>query len=259
MSNPQGHKLISAHEIAVVYQRGRTIFRRDSFTALEDVSLDIFAGESLGVIGRNGVGKTTLLRVLAGIIKPDRGTIENFGATTAMLSMQAGFDQYASGRTNIMLSALLLGYTIEEILNRTDDIIEYSELGEFIDQPLIGYSAGMRARLGFSICYFLEPDVLLIDEALGAGDAAFRQKSSKAMREKIGSDQTVVLVSHEVNTIRNLCTRVIWIEDGKTVMEGEVSGVIREYQKSISSLSPHLHKHGRNTTAVQVSSLWSVT
>jgi len=230
-----GQCLIRAQNIAVVYNRARSLFRRDPFSALKDVSLELHAGESLGVVGRNGVGKTTLLKVLADIIRPDRGTMENCGATTAMLSMQAGFDQLATGRTNILLSALLLGYSEREITEYIDDIIDYAELGDFIDQPLTGYSAGMRARLGFSVCYYLKPDVLLIDEALGAGDIEFRRKSAAAMREKIQSDQTVVLVSHEAKTIRDLCDRAVWIEDGKTVMEGDSTSVVKAYEDFVKA------------------------
>lgn len=229
MAAERGRLLIRARNVAVVYNRSRSIFRNDRFTALGNVSLDVYAGESIGVIGRNGVGKTTLLRILADIIRPDHGRIENFGATTAMLSMQAGFDQFATGRTNILLSALLLGYSEDKIRERMDDIIEYAELGEFIDQPLMGYSAGMRSRLGFSVCYFLQPDVLLIDEALGAGDIEFRRKSASAMREKILSNQTVVLVSHEANTIRELCDRAVWIENGVTKLESDSDTVVSAY------------------------------
>ena len=222
--------LIRAQNISVVYNRRRSLFNSDPYTALENVSLELRSGESLGVIGRNGVGKTTLLRVLGNIISPNGGSIENFDATTALLSLQVGFDSHASGRTNILLSALLLGYTRREIEDRTDKIIAFSELGDFIDQPLAGYSMGMRARLGFSICYFMRPDVLLIDEALGVGDLEFREKSTEAMQQKIKSDQTVVLVSHSVNTIRQLCNRAVWIEDGVSKMEGGVDEVVEAYE-----------------------------
>lgn len=227
--------LISVREIAVTYRRRRSFFNPDPYSALKNVSLDLSRGESLGVIGRNGVGKTTLLRVLANIISPDKGTIENFGATTAMLSLQVGFELRATGRMNILLSALLLGYTKNDVDERVDDIIAFSELGEFIDQPLAGYSMGMRARLGFSICYFMNPDILLIDEALGVGDIEFRQKSNKAMREKISSDQTVVLVSHSSKTIRNLCNRAVWLEEGVSKLEGDVEEVVDAYETFIRS------------------------
>lgn len=235
METERKNLLIRVRNISVVYQRRRALLNKDPLTALQNVSLDLFAGESLGVVGRNGVGKTTLLRVLANIISPDSGTVENFGASTAMLSLQVGFDPLASGRTNILLSSLLLGYTKDEIDRRMDEIIAFSELGDFIDQPLAGYSAGMRARLGFSICYFMKPDILLIDEALGVGDIEFRQKSAKAMAEKIRSEQTVVLVSHSSNTIKNLCTRALWIEDGVSKMEGDTDAVIHAYEKYVGT------------------------
>ncbi len=231
----QRQLLIRIRNVAIIYNRRRSLFHRDPFPALTDVSLDLHAGESLGVIGRNGVGKTTLLRVLAGIILPDRGTVENFDATTALLSLQVGFDQNASGRTNILLSGLLLGFSEENIRKHMDDIIEYSELGEFIDQAVVGYSTGMRARLGFSICYYMQPDVLLIDEALGVGDIEFRQKSAAAMREKIKSKQTVVLVSHDASTIQSLCNRAVWIEDGVSRMEGDAKSVVEAYEEFVKS------------------------
>ncbi|MBT8070245.1 MAG: ATP-binding cassette domain-containing protein [Gammaproteobacteria bacterium] len=235
METERKNLLIRVRNISVVYERRRALLNKDPLTALQNVSLDLFAGESLGVVGRNGVGKTTLLRVLANIISPDSGTVENFGASTAMLSLQVGFDPLATGRTNILLSSLLLGYTKNEIDERMDEIIAFSELGGFIDQPLAGYSAGMRARLGFSICYFMKPDILLIDEALGVGDIEFRQKSAKAMAQKIRSEQTVVLVSHSSNTIKNLCTRALWIEDGMSKMEGDTDAVIHAYEKYVGT------------------------
>jgi len=237
ISKNPGNLLIRARNLSVVYKRRLSFFNRDPFAALTDVSVDVFSGESLGIIGRNGVGKTTLLRVLSEIISVDNGWLENYGATTAMLSMQAGFDPLASGRTNILLSALLLGYTKQEIDERMNDIVSFSELGDFIDQPLAGYSVGMRARLGFSVCYYMQPDILMIDEALGVGDIEFQKKSARAMEEKIQSEQTVVLVSHSANTIKNLCTRALWIEDGISKMEGEVKTVIEAYEDFIMSRS----------------------
>lgn len=245
MSTEFGRLVIRAKDMSVIFNRRRSLFHRDPYPALRNVNLKLYAGESLGVIGRNGVGKTTLLRVLANIIEPDRGVLENFDATTAMLSIQAGFDNKASGRTNILLSALLLGYTEDEINDRLHDIIAFAELGDFINQPLLTYSEGMRARLGFSICYYMQPDVLLIDEALGVGDMEFQKKSAKAMKEKIQSDQTVVLVSHSPGTIESLCNRAVWIEDGVTQMEGEAAEVVEAYQDFVRTHP----KTGQNMTA----------
>ncbi len=184
------------------------------FWALEDVSFQVFRGETVGIIGRNGAGKSTLLRILAGIVEPDRGNIYRAELRSTLLSLGAGFDMRLSGRQNIYLNGLLLGMGKSEIDTKIDGIIELSELESFIDQPVMTYSTGMRARLGFSIAYAIDPDVILIDETLGVGDARFQQKSSTLIKEKIRSNHTVVLVSHSLGLVRELCDRIIWIENG---------------------------------------------
>ncbi len=228
------HKmLLSVRGLGLDYVTSRGFFKQKKYTALEGISFDLFAGESLGVIGRNGAGKSSLLKILAGIINPDRGEMVNNGAKVALMALQVGFDNELSGRKNIFLSGLLLGFNHKEIERCLSDIVAFSELGAFIEQPVKTYSAGMRARLGFSICYIMQPEVLLIDEVLGVGDVEFRQKSSKAMRERIQSDQTVVLVSHDATTIKNLCTRAIWIEGKHVKMIGVAADVIDTYQKYV--------------------------
>jgi lipopolysaccharide transport system ATP-binding protein len=190
------------------------------------------AGETVGVIGRNGAGKSTLLKVLAGIIRPDRGEFVMHARTTALLSLQVGFVPYLSGRENVILSGLLLGLDVAEVKDRMGEIVAFAELGNFINEPLDTYSSGMRARLGFSSAFHMDPELLLVDEVLGVGDAAFVRKSSAVMRDRLRSDRTVVLVSHSAASIRALCDRVVWIDRGRVAADGEPNEVLEEYLRS---------------------------
>ena len=237
---PELEPLIQLRGVGVSYRRAQRRLwppgRR--FWALRDVSFDVHAGEALGVVGRNGVGKSTLLRVLGGILGPDRGTIRAPGVRATLLSLQVGFARHLSGRENAILSGMLLGLTRRQILERMDAIIEFSELGDFIDQPIATYSSGMTARLGFSTAFQIDPDVLLIDEVLGVGDAAFVEKSSEVLREKIRSNKTVVLVSHSAAKLRELCDRAVWIHDGVSRAEGKTDEVIRAYTEFLKTDRP---------------------
>lgn len=226
-----GRPVVEVEHVAVVYKRRRGLFAHDSFEALRDVSFNLYHGESLGIIGRNGAGKSTLLRLLAGILEPDRGCLVTAGLKTALLSLQVGFDGNLSGRYNAILSGMLLGFGRRHILEILPEIIAFAELEEFIDQPLRTYSTGMRARLGFSVAFHLDPDILLIDEVIAVGDEAFRKKSYEVMEERIRSDRTIVLVSHTPETLHKLCNRVVWIEDGETRLEGGVKEVLAAYQE----------------------------
>jgi lipopolysaccharide transport system ATP-binding protein len=196
-------------------------------------------GETLAVIGRNGVGKSTLLRLLAGIIQPDRGEMISRGLRASLIPLQLGFVDYLTGRENIMLSGMLMGLRKKEVKAKMEEIIAFSELGEFIEQPINTYSSGMRARLGFSIAIQADPDILLLDEVFSVGDAEFNQKSTSVMREKIRSDKTVVLVSHNPATIRQLCQRAVWIEEGVSRLEGAASDVLDAYEQATAR---HLKK-----------------
>jgi lipopolysaccharide transport system ATP-binding protein len=193
-------------------------------------------GEALGIIGKNGAGKSSLLRVLAGIISPDRGAYINHGYRATLLSLQVGFDRRLSGRENVMLSGLLLGLAKSEIVARMEEIIAFSELEEFIDQPIQTYSSGMRARLGFATAFYVRPDVLLIDEVLGVGDAAFVEKSKARMRERIRSD-TTVLVSHNAAAITELCDRAVWLHQGEVRGEGGAVEVMEDYLAAVKPRS----------------------
>jgi lipopolysaccharide transport system ATP-binding protein len=199
------------------------------FWALEDVSFTLQRGERLGVVGRNGAGKSTLLRTLAGIIAPDRGRIVRAPVTCQLLSLAVGFVQHLSGRDNAILSGLLLGMRRREIERRLPAIQEFSELGDFFEQPISTYSTGMMARLGFSVAIQVEPEVLLIDEVLSVGDTEFQEKSGAALRERIHGGTTVVFVSHSDSAVRQVCDRALWIEHGRSVMQGGVDDVLRAY------------------------------
>jgi lipopolysaccharide transport system ATP-binding protein len=225
-----GEAVISLRNVGVTYRIRKRMFRTLGLEALRDVSFDLRRGETLGLIGRNGAGKSTLLRVIGGLIQPDRGEVVNRGASVSLLSLNLGFDPNLNGVDNVILSALLLGIGKREALGRLDEIIEFSELGTFIREPVRTYSSGMRARLGFSIAITLSPDVLLIDEVLGVGDIHFRKKSNAALRSKIGSEQTVVLVSHSSEQIKALCDRVVWVENGVTYRVGDAGEIMAEYE-----------------------------
>lgn len=229
--------LLTLRNVGVCYRRQGSLFteKKSSFWALKDISFDLRRGEVLGIIGRNGAGKSTLLRVLAGIIRPDRGGIFNNGCHPSLLSLQVGFLPYLTGRKNAILSSMLLGLKYDEIERKIGAIAEFSELGEFFDQPISTYSTGMKARLGFSVAYHAEPDVILLDEVLGVGDENFRKRSEAAMRARIRSDKTVVLVSHSPQMIKDLCTRAVVIENGVTAFEGETGEALEVYRKALEN------------------------
>jgi len=233
--------LISLDDVGVDYKPSRAIFRRGTaYTALKSVSFDVLAGDSIGIIGRNGAGKSTLLKVISGIITPDRGKLTNNNASTSLLSLQTGFDPALPGRKNIYLSGLLLGFSKNHIDQQLENIIDFSELGNFIDRPVQTYSSGMRARLGFSIASQLKPDILLVDEVLAVGDHEFRQKSSQAMKEKIRSDQTVILVSHNAALVKALCNKIVWIENGTVKAKGTPEQVLENYEQYITQNPPKM-------------------
>lgn len=226
---PAHEVVISLQNVSMSYAVRAGMFKWSKYTPFESISFDLYRGETVGIIGRNGAGKSTLLRLIAGIHEPDVGRIVNHGARVSLLSLGVGFVPHLSGRENAMLSGMLLGLRKKEIEPRLGAIIEFSGLGQFIDQPLSTYSSGMRARLGFSVAMQMDPDVLLIDEILGVGDEEFRTKSNTEMKRLINSDKSIVLVSHNLPAIRELCDRCIWIENGRIQEEGDVSSTLRAY------------------------------
>jgi len=225
--------IFDLRNIGMCYRKAASLPWNDNkFWALHDVSFQVNSGETVGIIGRNGAGKSTLLKILAGIIKPDRGSISRADVAITMQSFGAGFDERLTGRQNIFLSGLLLGMDKQQIFKRVDEIIGLADIGEFIDEPIKHYSSGMRSRLGFSIAYYVDTNVILIDEVLAAGDQAFKEKTSELIKQKIKSDRTVVLVSHDMPKVKELCDRVIQIENGRSLEELSVEESIERYLKT---------------------------
>ncbi len=201
--------------------------------AVNDISFSVNKGEILGIVGRNGSGKTTLLRSIAGIFQPDEGIIDTHGNRVSLMAIGIGFNNNNTGRENILKSGMLLGCKLDYIKERMDEIIEFSELGEFIDRPVRTYSSGMYSKLSFSVTAILDTDIMLVDEVLSVGDERFRKKSFKKMEELMMSDRTVLIVSHATNTLKKFCDNVLWINDGRYVMMGQTDEVLGEYDKSM--------------------------
>ncbi len=204
-----------------------------SFKALDDISLEVKRGEVVGLVGPNGCGKTTLLKCIAGLLPIDRGRIEIYGKVTALLAMGVGISQEMSGRDNIYYSALLLGMSPAEVQAKTEDIITFADIGAFIDQPLRTYSSGMRARLLFAISMSVVPDILIVDEALATGDAAFLSKSSRRIRELCASGATIFFVSHNLHQVLELCDRALLMQDGRILEDGEPGHIVGAYNKLV--------------------------
>lgn len=203
-----------------------------NFEALKGISFKVSKGEIMGIVGKNGSGKSTLLRAIGGIFAPDEGKIDLHGNSVSLLSIGVGFQKKLTGRENILLSGMLLGFKEAQVREKMDEIIEFSELGDFIDRPVKTYSSGMYSKLAFSITVILETDIILIDEVLSVGDAKFKKKSFQKMKELISNkDRTVIIVSHSDRTIRRLCDSVLWIHEGEIRMLGETSEVMEQYEK----------------------------
>ncbi len=202
------------------------------FKAVKGVSFEVPKGQILGICGKNGSGKSTLLRAISGIFSPDKGTINLHGNSISLLSIGVGFQKQLTGYENIYLSGMLLGYNKEQIDEKVDEIIKFSELGDFIYKPVRSYSSGMYSKLAFSITAVLETDIMLIDEVLSVGDIHFKEKSYNKMKELIeDSDRTVVIVSHSTKTLVELCDKVIWLHDGLIKDEGDPAKIMEKYEQ----------------------------
>jgi len=207
--------------------------RKDEFWAVKDVTFRVEPGETVGLIGHNGAGKTSLLRMIGGLIKPDMGQIEISGRVQALIALGAGFNPVLTGRENIYVNAALMGFSKKEINKRFDEIVAFSGLNEFLDMPVQSYSSGMVVRLGFSVAAFLEPDVLLVDEVLSVGDLAFRTKCQLRIQELRNAGVAIIIVSHNLHTISHLCPRSITLEKGKIIYDGDTETAIDLYRTSL--------------------------
>ena len=201
--------------------------------ALKNVSFDVSEGQVLGVVGANGAGKSTLMRTVAGILPPNSGRVEVHGRVSTLLALGVGFNRKMTGRENVVLGGLAAGLSRAQLQEKYDEIVEFAELEDFMDMPMQTYSSGMYGRLGFSVAVNMDPDILLIDEALSVGDARFRRKSFEKMRELCSQARTIVLVSHSMGSISELCDEAIWMHDGELRMCGEPDGVIEAYTSFI--------------------------
>ena len=202
------------------------------FQALKGVSFEIEEGKILGIIGKNGSGKSTMLRAIAGIFSPDKGSINLHNNTISLLSIGVGFNKKLTGKENIYLSGLLLGFSEEQIKEKEKEIIDFADIGEFINKPVKTYSSGMYSKLAFAITAILETDIMLIDEVLSVGDVKFKEKSYNKMKELISDEhRTVIIVSHGLGTIKELCNEVLWLHEGKIKMIGKPDEVIPAYQE----------------------------
>lgn len=215
---------------------GRKKRGRD-FWALRDVNLEVGKGASLGVLGRNGAGKSTLLTVISGVLQPTTGSVEVDGRLAALLQLGAGFKPEYTGRENAMLNGLILGIDRKEIIRRFDDIEAFADLGEFMDRPVKTYSSGMKSRLGFAVAVHLEPDVLLVDEALSVGDAVYKHAGMQKMQELRETGTTVVFVSHSLDMIRNFCSEAVLLHEGNVLVHGETEEALDHYEALVSEIS----------------------
>ncbi len=209
--------------------------KNNSFWALQDINLDIKKGEVIGLIGANGAGKSTMLKVVAGVIKPTKGKVIVEGAISPMIELGAGFDLELTARENIFLNASVLGYSEKFVKEKFDDIVKFSELPDFIDVPVRNFSSGMVARLAFSIAVIVEPEILIVDEILGVGDINFQAKSEEKMIEMIKGGTTVIYVSHSLESIKKICDKVVWLDKGIIIKSGNVQEICDKYYKTMSS------------------------
>ena len=213
--------------------------RKDGITksnvvrAVNDISFSVNKGEILGIVGRNGSGKTTLLRSVGGIFQPDEGTIDTHGNRVSLMAIGIGFNGNNTGRENILKSGMLLGCKLDYVKEHMDEIIDFSELGDFIDRPVRTYSSGMYSKLSFAVTAVLDTDIMLVDEVLSVGDERFRKKSFKKMEELMMSDRTVLIVSHATDTLKKFCDKILWINDGQFVKLGDTEEVLAEYDRSM--------------------------
>ncbi len=205
--------------------------KRDSFKALDDVSFTVNKGDRVGVLGLNGAGKSTLMKVIAGVFEPTSGRVSKEGVIAPMIELGAGFDNQYTGAENIYLYGAVLGHSRKYMEQRFEEIVEFSELKEFIDVPLKNYSSGMRARLGFSIATMVKPDILILDEVLSVGDAKFKKKSEEKLKSMMDENTTVIFVSHNLGQLRRICNKAMILEKGRMIAYGDIEEVAAKYEE----------------------------
>ena len=216
-----------------IVQRLRGTLKYREFEALSHVSFDVRKGEVLGLVGHNGAGKSTMLKIISGILKPSEGSVTVHGTVVPMLELGSGFDFDMTGRENIFLNGAIMGFSQAFLEARYNDIVDFAELEEFIHTPLRNYSSGMVARLAFAIAALVDPEILIVDEVLSVGDAAFQEKSKRRMLELMSGGTTVLFVSHSMGQIRELCDRAVWLDKGQIVAVGDAQDICDQYEKSL--------------------------
>ena len=246
VSEPDHEFSISCDRVSVTYRTSvekkptlktavRRLGRRERVVrevrALKDVNFRVKRGAVYGVVGTNGAGKSTLMRTITGILPPTEGRVEVRGRVSTLLALGVGFNKELTGRENVVLGGMAAGIPREAMEDKYEEIVRFAELEDFMDMPMRTYSSGMYARLGFSVAVHMEPDILVIDEALSVGDAKFRKKSSDKMRELCDEDRTILLVTHALGTVKKMCDRAIWIHRGEVVMKDRATNVVRDYKK----------------------------
>ena len=241
----QDDNVINLEKVSIIYNRNislrkdtngkiiKNIFsKKIQFHALNNISLTIQKGDVIGIIGENGAGKTTLLKVISQVLYPDKGSIKINGKVSSLMSLGAGFLPTLSGRENIYINGVFLGLSRKELDERIDNIIQFSGIEDFIDTPIRYYSSGMKARLGFSIAVHTDPEILVVDEIIAAGDKEFRQKAQDKMKEFMMKAKAIVIASHSMKLLKQLCNRCLWLEKGKIKMDGETNDIIKLYSAS---------------------------
>lgn len=222
--------------LQMIYGNRRRFFRE--FWALHNLSFEVKPGESVGIIGRNGAGKSTLLQIIAGTLTPSSGTCETQGRVTALLELGSGFNPEFTGHENVLLNAAVLGMSDKDVEEKYDDIVAFADIGDFLHQPVKTYSSGMKMRLAFAVQAFIDPEILIIDEALSVGDGAFQMKCMRHMRGMLERRATILLVSHSLQTLRTFCSRVIWLDGGKLKMDGDTREVTSRYNEMLFATAP---------------------
>lgn len=229
--NMASEKIDNLKEYFVKLVKHELMFQE--FLALKDISLKIKPGEAWGLIGTNGAGKSTMLKLISGILKPYKGTVAVNGTIAPLIELGAGFDMDLTARENIFLNGTLLGHSTQFMKEHFDEIVDFAELWDFLDVPLKNYSSGMQARIGFAIATMVKPDILIVDEILSVGDFKFREKCNERMKEMLDAGTTLLLVSHDIADVQKMCNHAAWIDHGKMKMQGEVRTVAEAYMKGV--------------------------